>query len=978
MAFSELNTVELQIVEWLQELGWTYRSADEMKAFARPLADPLVQPLLVDALIRLNPGVVETVGDAESVIQYIRACHHTPDWLLANSTFLGFLQDGFPIQLRPGQPTQTVRLVDYDDLGNNDLCVTRQYQVRGTKTIRADLTLLVNGIPIVLIEAKSPTSSNDWRTAVKHLARYQEEAPQLLASNLLNVAADGLKFRYGATNAPEEHWAEWKDSWPRKLPPNACEMQVGVAGLLAPDCLLDMLAHFWVFETRDNRTVKKVARYQQFRAANKVVNRVIEGVHDRGLIWHTQGSGKSLTMVFTAQKLRRHPVLQQPAVFILVDRVDLDTQISGTFEAVDFPNVDRAFSIADLRGIIESNRRGVFVTTVQKFQELGDVETDRTNIIVLADESHRSQEGLCGLECQRVMPKAKRFGFTGTPIDRDHLNTFRNFGPIVDGFQERYLDIYSIRQSIADGATVPVHYQPRDARWRISRDILDAAFEEEFEHLTAAERTRLQKENARLKFLMKVPERVNSIAADIAKHFVEHVQPNGFKGQVVCVDREACVLIKNALDDRLPPQASVVIISEGPEDPANLREHHRPKSGQEAVIRDFKRPGETPELLIVCDMLLTGFDAPVEQVMYLDKPLRDHSLLQAISRTNRPYERKECGIIVDYFGVFQNLQAALNYDDSEVEDAVFDWDALKEQFPVALAEALSYFAGIEREDSIQCLMACLRRLEQPPERQAAFEQRFRHTQSLWEAIMPDPDLYVHRHDYAWLCDFYMAYLKRFKRQDTTDLSSYGAKTRKLILQHTHILDVQRDLPVYRIDQSYLVLINGLTGDPDDKAAEMEQAVARDLQVRRGEDPAYEKLSERLERILKAKRDGMLEGIQLMLELHRLIEDVVETASAPERAGVSPGEHAIMQKALELVPGADPEVCKSLAQDIASFVQDRAFAGWTTSTSARQEVGREINRLLLGEYQDLGLYPGPFQQAALDYVVQHYETVGAGA
>ena len=976
MSFSELNTVELQIVEWLTELGWTYRSPEEMRAYARPLADPFVQPLLVDALIRLNPEVVQSVPEAETVIQYLRACHHTPDWLMANQTFLCFLQDGIRIQLRPGEPTQTIRLVDYENVANDDLCVTRQYQVRGTRTVRADLTLLVNGIPVVLIEAKSPTASSDWRTAARQLARYQEEAPQLLASNLLNVAADGLKFRYGATNAPEEHWAEWKDAWPRSVPSAACEMQVGVTGLLAPDNLLDMLAHFWVFETRDNRTVKKVARYQQLRATNKIVNRVIEGEHDRGLIWHTQGSGKSLTMIFTAQKLRRHPALEQPTVFIIVDRTNLDAQITGTFEAVDFPNVDRAFSIADLRGIIESGRRGVFITTVQKFQELGDVATDRSNIIVLADESHRSQEGLCGLECQRVMPKARRFGFTGTPIDRDHLNTFRNFGPVVDGKQERYLDIYSIRQSIADGATLPVHYQPRDARWRISRELLDAAFEEEFERLSEPQRTRLQKEHARLKLLMKSPERVSSIATDIAGHFREHAEPNGLKGQVVCVDREACVLVKAALDGHLPREASVVVISEGPDDLPALREHHRGKSGQEAVIRDFKKPSEMPQLLIVCDMLLTGFDAPIEQVMYLDKPLRDHGLLQAIARTNRPYEGKQNGLIVDYFGVFQNLQDALNYDEAEIEDAVLDWDALKEQFPVALAEALSYFAGIKREDSLPCLLACLRRLEDPPERQAEFEQRYRHTQALWEAIMPDPDLYAYRHDYAWLCDFYMAYLKRFKRQDTTDLRAYGAKTRQLILEHTHILDVQRDLPVYRIDQNYLVLINDLPGDPDDKAADMEQAVTRELQVRQGTDPAYEKLSERLERILRAKRDGMLQGIQLMLELRALVQEIVDTGQAPERTGISPGEHAIMQQALGMVPQADPERCKSLAQDIAGFVQHRAFSGWVASTNARQEVGQEIVRLLVSEYADLGLYPGPFRDEALRYAVRHYGDVEA--
>jgi type I restriction enzyme R subunit len=450
---------------------------------------------------------------------------------------------------------------------------------------------------------------------------------------------------------------------------------VPVKGLLRlkPAHLLDFLQHFVVFETKKGKTAKKIARYQQFEAVNELVDRTVSLIgqtvspQDRtGLVWHTQGSGKSLTMVFAGQKLRRHPALRNPTVLIVVDRRDLKTQLSDDFDACDYPSVERALGVEGLKAKLRSGWRGTLVTTIQSFQKMGDLAPlTRDNIISLVDECHRSQKG-DGTESYAMTMRVKltngfRFGFTGTPIDKTMQSTHRDFGPLKDGVQERYLSYYGIRRAIKDGATLEVHYIRDPVPFTVNGQPLSIGYEQictEMELEDEEAKGLIQRQRSQWKELARHPDRIEIVLEKMLKHFLEHPDPNGFKAQLVAVDRKACALYKIALDAKLkarglPLEWSDVIISGAQNSEPEVEQFEYPKATQDELIDFFKltpaewearnheRHGEERinwrpplKILIVCDRLMTGFDAPVEQVMYLDKPLRDHNLLQAIARTN--------------------------------------------------------------------------------------------------------------------------------------------------------------------------------------------------------------------------------------------------------------------------------------------------------------------------------------------------------
>jgi type I restriction enzyme R subunit len=769
---SEAGYVELPVIQWLSGrgsekpddtgLGWTYRNEAAMAAFERPLEDPLVEQLLVEAIIRINSEVTNE-AQARMAVNALRKAMSHPDRLTANRATLELLRDGATIEITPGEPAKTVRFIEFDPglQHLNDFTATNQYRAQGVKQCREDTVLLVNGIPLVIAEYKSYLASGkDWTEAVHQLHRYQRQAPLMLAPNVFCIAADEDEFRYGAVlfheatkEEIERHldtWGKWLSLYPERKgfwnEPEADNpddpLEAPVKGLLRlkPCHLLDFLAHFVVFETKKGTTIKKVARYQQFEAVSDIVDRVVSLVgkpadaQDRtGLVWHTQGSGKSLTMIFAAYKLRRHLALNNPTVLIVVDRRDLKTQLSDDFDACDYPNVEKALGVDDLKRKLRADWRGTLVTTIQSFQKMNDLEPRRRdNIISLVDECDRSQKG-AGSESYAMtmrvkLPDAFRFGLTGTPIDRTMINTHRDFGPVKDGAQERYLSYYGIKRAIKDGATLPVHYIRDRVPFTVDEEKLNTGFEQmcaEMELEDEEAKDFVQRRRSQWKELARLPERVNIVLDKLLDHFLAYPDPSGFKAQLVAVDRLARSKYKDALDAKLkerglPPAWSDAIISEAQNDEPELERFHYDKQKQDELIDYFKltpaewekwnreRCGddrtkwrEPLKVLIVCDRLLTGFDAPIEQVMYLDKPLRDHNLLQAIARTNRPLPsmKKRTGVVVDYFGVFQNLEKALNFDESVREESLIDWEAFllaNEKWIVGQIERVERFRVVRK------------------------------------------------------------------------------------------------------------------------------------------------------------------------------------------------------------------------------------------------------------------------------------------
>ncbi len=1010
---SEYGYVELPVIQWLsgygsteasdQGLGWTYRNEAEMAAFERPLVDPLVEQLLLDAIIRINPDVA-TKAQAQLAVNALRKAMAHPDKLTANRQTLDLLRDGAVVELAPGQSAKTVFFIEFDPAKQhlNDYTATNQYRVQGVKQCRDDTVLLVNGIPLVIAEYKSYlTSGKDWTEAVHQLHRYQRQAPLMLAANVFCIAADEEEFRYGAIlfheaghEEIERHldtWGRWlslypdqKGYWNTPQADNPDDpLEAPVKGLLRlkPCHLLDFLQHFVVFETKKGNVTKKIARYQQFEAVNDMVDRTVSLIgrpveaQDRtGLIWHTQGSGKSLTMIFAAYKMRRHPTLENPTVLIVVDRRDLKTQLSDDFDSCDYPNVEKALGVRDLKRKLNADWRGTVITTIQSFQKMKDLAPrQRDNIISLVDEAHRSQKGKgnesYAMTMRVKLPNAFRFGLTGTPIDRTMVNTHRDFGPMIDGEQERYLSYYGIKRAIKDGATLEVHYLLDKVPFEVDEESLNIGFEQmcaETEVEDEQAKDFVQRQKSRWKELARLPKRIDTVLDKLLDHFLAYPDPNGFKAQLVAVDRLACVRYKDALDAKLsarglPPEWSEVIISPAQNDEAELARFHYSKQKSDELIDYFKlTPSEWErwnrerygddrshwrpplKILIVCDRLLTGFDAPIEQVMYLDKPLRNHNLLQAIARTNRPLPSmgKRTGVIVDYFGVFQDLEKALNFDENIREEALIDWENLKAAVPGEVERCMKTFEGIKIEDTRACLLAALRRLSDP-EAAKLFEHNFKSLERLWEAISPDPVLYPHRFNYNWLCTIYLAHRRR-QRGPTTTYGELAAKTRQLIEENTRFLSIAESLPAYKIDANYLSNLDELPTAAD-KAAALESSLTRELAEEETRF-AYQQLGDRLKRIKERKDASDEAAARRLRELQDIADEVVQTKTEPQKLNLTAsGEYELFTVLRKYSTSDNEEYLADCARSMVGHLRSNQLLppGWSNSRGGRMRVGQSL-------------------------------------
>lgn len=921
---SELKGVEKPVTEWLSKMGWTFQSNEDLKPYKRQFSNPILEPLLIEKVAQINK-----LPESAAVIAVEQLTQHlnNPSPILGNEEFLEKLASYVTITV-DGDDID-VHFIDFENIWENNFIVTNQYWVQGFKMVKADIVLLVNGIPLVPIEAKQRArKGTNWLEGVRQFSTYEKRADKLYMSHAFGVACNGRIAKYGIPGASSSYFNEWKSTmidttyfnpilepsndlcgvykderdgnWHfevEKLPNGEVleRMKQGIIGLLQPARVLDILKHFLVFERTEGKVIKKVARYQQLRAANKIADRVVNSDLKQGVIWHTQGSGKSLTMLYTAYKLRQEAKLMDPTVYIVVDRKDLREQIGGTFDDCEFPNSRSVHNINDLKYIIDTAPAGVFITTIQKFRELGNRVDDRENIIILIDEAHRTQYGDFQIELQSVLPKAKRFAFTGTPIPKTH----QVFGVRREGGEhEHYLDRYRVKDAIEDGATVPIRYTFGPQEWFLDKERLKEGYEEIVADLTEDEKRLVEKRTQAWKVFLKHPERIATLSKDIAVDFREVVEPQGYKAQIVACDKEACVLYYNELMKYFDRSEVSIIFSTGHYDESERYElfvdHYKEDAERKRLIKQFKRRlteeeirnGNNLKIFIVCNMLLTGFDAPIEQTMYLDSPIRDHNLLQAVARTNRPYDdkitglSKEFGRIVDYVGIFENYKEALNYDPEDIGEFE-DVESLVEQFPNVLNKAFEAFEDIELEDSYDCTMAIVRRLTEIDH--GAFEQQYREVVQLWESISPHPKLREYRDKYLWLNAIYELYLEEFKRS-AFDAEIYAAKTQKLIQETSSLINFKGHLPEIKIDSDYLTALKDTKLSPSDKA----EKIIRDIEtvIRQNEvnSAIYVEFQNRLDDLIRQKQEESMAIEQMLLKLSELYTELDEVASLPQRMG----------------------------------------------------------------------------------------------
>jgi type I restriction enzyme R subunit len=720
------------------------------------------------------------------------------------------------------------------------------------------------------------------------------------------------------------------------------EVEKAAASMLRPAMVLDMLDSFTAFATQKGKQrIKIIARYQQVDGVNKIVARVVAGQPRKGLIWHFQGSGKSLLMLFAARKLRLHPALRNPTVLIVVDRVDLNSQIAGTFYAADMANLVRPSTRKDLQHLLESDARKVAITNIHLFGEADGVLNARDNIIVLVDEAHRTQEGDLGRKMRDALPNAFLFGLTGTPINRADKNTFYAFGADTD--EGGYMSRYGLNDSIRDGATKELHFEPRLVDLHIDQKAIEEAYAELTHGLTDEDRDRLGKAAAKISILVKAPKRIAAICADIAKHFQEKVAPNGFGAQVVTFDRESCLLYKQELDRHLPPEVSDVVISVNSSEP-EYAAFKRDRDAEEKLLDRFRDPKDPLKIIIVTSKLLTGFDAPILQTMYLDKPLRDHTLLQAICRTNRPYgEQKTHGLIVDYLGIFDDVAQALKFDEEGVQKAVSNIAELVNALPTALQKCLAYFAGVDRSlTGYEGLIAAQECIPNNDLRDA-FAAEFSVLARIWEALSPDPVLTQYESDYRWLAQVYES-LKPSSGTGRLLWHRLGAKTIELIHENVHVDAIRDDLDTLVLDAELLEAVLG-NPDPEKKAKEISVKLTGRLRKHVG-NPKFKALGERLEDLKNRHQQGLLLSIDFQKELLALAKDLVKTErETPEEEDIDRGKAALTELFEEARNGNTPVMVKRVVDDIDAIVREVRFEGWQATHAGEREVKKALRQTL---------------------------------
>ncbi len=937
MKFNEQYTVENHIIKFLQEkLGFKYIPPQDFSKLREFENEFIITSHLLEAIKKIND--IEE-DEALSVVREIKKIDNNQD-------FLNAFRNGINLKDPKTGKMRDYKVVDFTNSENNRFIVTNQFYFEGnSENIRPDIMAFLNGLPIVDIEAKSPTAASNvnYSNAVGQIKRYEKNAYKLFWPNCFNIATDGLQTVYGATYASPQYFLRWRDDELEKEAGG--ELEMTLVALLEKNRLLDIIKNFILFEKEKEQIVKKIARYQQLRATNKIVERVTDGKVKKGLIWHTQGSGKSLTMFFTAWKLRFEERLKNPKIFILVDRIDLDDQLYETFVNCGGKNVIRVESRKDLEKKIKSPERGIFISTIQKFSELGDeIKNLDENIIVLSDEAHRDNEGVSAINVRSAMENAYFFGFTGTPIDRTTLNTFRNFS--AEG--ERYLDYYSIQQAIDDGATIPVTYEARLSKFFIDEEKLDQQFDELTNDLDDKQKEQISKKYGKKAAIVKLERRMRAIAQDIVEHYKLYVQPAGFKAQIVCYDREATATYKKLLDELIPKEWSEVVYSPGDPntDLEELRKYNMTKAKREKIINEFKDPTSSLKFLLVCDMLLTGFDAPIEQVMYLDKPLWDHNLLQAIARTNRVYPNKGAGKVIDYYGITKSLYKALNFDESIVDSAMLNIDKLKEEFEEVLSDVTDLFTGINTEDpSIDNLRCCLKIFAENQDKQKFFRDKYSRLKLLFEILSPDPFLKKHIRIFEWLTSVFLAFDKEYglKSSDAELLAEYGGKVKQLIQDRVDYEGITKNFRELSIHDLYVMeRLNKM--DDEEKAINLEKMLKQEISINLDTNPAYKKFSERLSVIRREFEKNQIDLSERIKRYQELLSDIKKKADEAKELGYTLKEYGLFVVSEEFITTKDEKLVKEFIKDMTARLEDALDQNWQES-SKRDEFLKEVKRTL---------------------------------
>lgn len=937
---SERGSVQNPFIRYAEEAGWTYLPREEALRLRGGEGSPFLRRVLVEQLQRLNPGVVDSVAKAEEVMARLLGVRPNIEGNLEAWEYLRGLKTVF---VEAERRERNLKLLDPEHPEKNAFHVTDEFEFsNGRFRIRADVVLLVNGLPVIVVETKAATREEGIAEALDQIRRYHEEAPELMAQAQLHALTHLVRFFYGPTwNLSRKMLFNWRDE-------QAGDYETLVKAFVAPRRVLRLLTDYILFVRKDGELSKAVLRPHQMRAVDKVLARAQDPEKRRGLVWHTQGSGKTFTMITVAKKLLEDPRFQNPTVLMIVDRNELQQQLFQNLEAVGLSRVRVAQSKEDLRRLLRQDARGLIVSMIHKFDQADAGLNTRENIFVLIDEAHRSTGGDLGNYLMGALPNATFIGFTGTPIDKSAhgKGTFKVFG---GGDPGGYLDKYSIRESIEDGTTVPLHYQMAPNELLVDRKTMEREFwaVPELEGVADVEEiNRVLDQAVTLKKMLKSRKRVQRIAAFVAEHFQKYVQPMGYKAFLVAVDRKACGLYKEALDQHLPKEMSQVVISSGHNDPPAVKRYHLSEEQEAAVRKAFRKPDENPKILIVTEKLLTGYDAPILYAMYLDKPMRDHVLLQAIARVNRPYEdqegrRKTSGLIVDFVGIFDHLERALAFDSQDVEGVVEDLDVLKRRFEDLMAKAQKEFLPVLAERSGDKAVEAVLEHFREKGRREAFYACIRELEEVYEILSPAPFLRPFLEDYQRLLEMYRLLRSAYEPHVPVD-KSFLRKTAEIVQKHTAGGAVREPEATYEINAQTLWALVEAEKPDTVKVFNLLTALYRLVEAKGKEEPHLVPIGERAEAIRRRFEERQLSSQQALAELEELVRQLKEAEEERRESPLSKEAFAVAWW-LRVQKGLSPEEARDLAAKVEAPFRTSPY--WVTSRAQERELRQELYKVL---------------------------------
>lgn len=996
--------VEQAIIEQLQRLGYEYLYGPEIE---RDYKEVIIKDIFFNSLFKINPDITQEIAD--EVYRKIRTFTNI-GLVQANYEFYHMLYAGVEIPME-GDRTYTAKLIDRNNIENNSFYVINQYTIIEYKEKRPDAIIFINGIPLVVFELKSAIKEDTTiENAYNQIKNYQQDIRTLFYYNAFNVISDGVNARIGTITADFSRYMTWKSKNGEKPEENIEQVDVLMEGVFKKERIIDIITNFIMFQNKEGKDIKILAGYHQYFAVKKSIlsteKALKEHTKKAGVVWHTQGSGKSFAMVFYAGLLLKDVNLNNPTIVVLTDRNDLDNQLYTTFSTCSreiLPQqCKQAESRSELKEYLRVNAGGIIFTTIQKFEEDNDIVSNRENIIFIADEAHRSQYGTekkldrktgefkvgYAKKMRDALPNATFIGFTGTPIEMADKSTRLLFGD--------YIDIYDMTQAVLDNATVPIYYENRVAKLKLDECVLHD-IDEEYQYISyndeATEEVIEQSkaELAKLETVIGSKQRLEMLAKDIISHYEQRQDILNGKAMIVCMSRKIAInLYKEILNIRPNYNEKIkVVLTDNNNDPEEWHDIVGNKQYRDNLAIEFKDSKSKLKIVIVVDMWLTGFDVPDLATMYIDKPMKGHNLMQAIARVNRVYKDKEAGLIVDYIGIGADLKVALNEytnrDRDKIPDITAAYAILREKLEIMrdIFYGFDYsdFFGYSNQARLKILTSGINYiLSQTEEDKKEFARQataLSQVETLARSLLDErtkTEVEYFKGVKVGVCK-----ITGTGKLTTTEVNQRILNVLEQAIQEDGIIDIfkaaEKNSPEISIfSEEYMAGLKNMKNK--NIAAELlKKLLEGNIKLfRRTNLVKAELFSEKMEAIMNKYNNRLITSAEVIEELLKLSQEVVESRNEGKEKGLTEDEYAFYDALVK-----DPKVLKEmqddilikLAHELTETVRKNRTVDWEKKESARAFMRREIKRLLRKYH-----YPPEKADNAVQIVVKQAELMSS--